>query len=296
LDRDGVYAPKGGMYEIINFFAKILKLQNVDIKLEFRVNAIKDQVVYGDHEYHKHFDLIVSSLDPTLTARLIGTEPPKKAAPPLSCSVVGLFGAVAPDISSTLPFQQVVMPHNTANFFAQLEAQELPESTMVFIHNYPQGDSINPDPTHATMAMLFTVPAKVMAKQEVEQFLRRQSLRVAKLLKLKVEPSTHSPLESLWLREPAQLGPEYYGEFGHPSGALYGHLQKPKETGPFHPVPYQSSCGWLWQVGAGVHPGGGIPGTVGGALIAVNKMLLALQKSPQRKRPSARLWTQRPEQ
>jgi len=83
--------------------------------------------------------------------------------------------------------------------------------------------------------------------------------------------------DELWLQAPLQLDPSYYAEFGHPSGALYGHLVEPLATGPFHPVRYRHALRWLWQAGAGVHPGGGIPGTLGGAMIVSDQISRSLQ-------------------
>ncbi|MCD0161634.1 NAD(P)/FAD-dependent oxidoreductase, partial [Deinococcus sp. 6YEL10] len=41
--------------------------------------------------------------------------------------------------------------------------------------------------------------------------------------------------------------------------------------GPLHPQPYRLTPD-LWQVGTGVHPGGGLPAILGGALI-VDRLL-----------------------
>ncbi len=70
------------------------------------------------------------------------------------------------------------------------------------------------------------------------------------------------------------LDPQYYGSFGEPHGALYGAARPLWMSGPLHqPAHHDLRTPWLWRVGASVHPGGGIPAVLGGAMIAVSKLL-----------------------
>ncbi len=72
------------------------------------------------------------------------------------------------------------------------------------------------------------------------------------------------------------LDPQYYGTGGEPHGALYGAARPPWQSGPFHRPSYNDRWRpWLWRVGASVHPGGGIPAVVGGAMIATERLLRA---------------------
>jgi phytoene desaturase len=73
------------------------------------------------------------------------------------------------------------------------------------------------------------------------------------------------------------LDPHYFGEWGGLGGALYGATHPFWQSGPFHAPAYSSPLRpWLWRVGASVHPGGGIPAVLGGALIATRRLLSRL--------------------
>ena len=64
---------------------------------------------------------------------------------------------------------------------------------------------------------------------------------------------------------------------GLAGGALYGKIQpvwrEGLSTGPYS----DRQRPWLWRVGASVHPGGGIPGVLGGAMISTGRLLKALE-------------------
>lgn len=269
LNEEGVHVPKHGMYSLVECLSEMLRLQNVKLRLGYTVEKIENGQVFGTDKCDNHFDAVVSNLDPVVTAKLASLQPPKSVKCPLSCSVVGLFGAIKPELSLKLPMHQVIVPANLDHFFRDLSQGELPESTMVFVHNYQCGQAGNPNQEHAVISVLFTVPAAEVSTNRLESFLEIQSARVARLMGL-------ASFEEIWVGEPLRLERSDYAEFGHPSGALYGHLVAPQSTGPFHPVPYRTTHEWLWQVGAGVHPGGGIPGTVGGAMIVSEKLLRRL--------------------
>ena len=72
------------------------------------------------------------------------------------------------------------------------------------------------------------------------------------------------------------LHPDYFASFGATGGALYGAGRPWWRSGPFHTPGYHSlRYRWLWRVGASVHPGGGIPAVLGGALISTGRLLRA---------------------
>jgi phytoene desaturase len=80
-----------------------------------------------------------------------------------------------------------------------------------------------------------------------------------------------------WVEDYQVLDPEYFAGFGATGGALYGAGRPWWQSGPFHRPGYSSlTRPWLWRVGASVHPGGGIPAVLGGALIGTGRMMKAL--------------------
>ena len=73
------------------------------------------------------------------------------------------------------------------------------------------------------------------------------------------------------------LHPRYFGARGEPRGALYGAVRPFWRSGPLHRPRYNDPRRpWLWRVGASVHPGGGIPAVLGGAMISTNRLLRRL--------------------
>ncbi|MFM6968001.1 MAG: FAD-dependent oxidoreductase, partial [Microbacteriaceae bacterium] len=59
--------------------------------------------------------------------------------------------------------------------------------------------------------------------------------------------------------------------------ALYGATHPAWRSGPFHSPAYNNPLRpWLWRVGASVHPGGGIPAVLGGALSSTKRLLARL--------------------
>jgi phytoene desaturase len=70
------------------------------------------------------------------------------------------------------------------------------------------------------------------------------------------------------------LDPSYFSEFGASGGSLYGTTRPIWQGGPFHLPSYNSLVRpWLWRVGASVHPGGGVPAVLGGAMSSIGSLL-----------------------
>lgn len=75
------------------------------------------------------------------------------------------------------------------------------------------------------------------------------------------------------------LHPKYFGGWGATGGALYGAARPFWQSGPFHRPRYSDrKRPWLWRVGASVHPGGGMPAVLGGAMISTSRLLSRLAK------------------
>lgn len=96
--------------------------------------------------------------------------------------------------------------------------------------------------------------------------MRAELDRISKVMGLEVS------IDSLF-EDKMILTPEYFGEWGSALGALYGKTNPLWMSGPFHNPQYRSIFRpWLQRVGASVHPGGGIPGVLGGTLISLRKL------------------------
>jgi phytoene desaturase len=99
------------------------------------------------------------------------------------------------------------------------------------------------------------------------EFVQRELARISTLIGLKEN------LGDLIL-DYQILDPKYFAEFGAQGGSLYGATRPIWQGGPFHSPGYTSLFRpWLWRVGASVHPGGGIPAVIGGAMNSVARLL-----------------------
>jgi phytoene desaturase len=75
------------------------------------------------------------------------------------------------------------------------------------------------------------------------------------------------------------LHPQYFAEGGAWGGAIYGDVRSSWQAGPLHQPPHRLAHGLngrVWQVGTSVHPGGGIPGVLGSALMVDEMISLSL--------------------
>jgi phytoene desaturase len=141
---------------------------------------------------------------------------------------------------------------------------------MAFL-NYYRGGEIYPN-DGGTLAVLLTAPANGREYGLEDPFVRREIERLSAMAGLK-EPATR------YFGGYEVFDPGYFGAWGSAGGALYGAVRPFWRSGPLHRPPYNDRRRpWLWRVGASVHPGGGIPAVLGGAMISTGRMLRSLLK------------------
>jgi phytoene desaturase len=141
---------------------------------------------------------------------------------------------------------------------------------MAFV-NYYRGGEIYPNAV-GTLAILLTAPANGREYGLKDPFVAREIERVSEAAGLP-GPAT-SYFDGYGLLDPA-----YFGGWGSEGGALYGAVRPFWRSGPLHRPRYnERRRPWLWRVGASVHPGGGIPAVLGGAMISTGRMLRSLVK------------------
>jgi len=143
-----------------------------------------------------------------------------------------------------------------------LEARREPATgTMVFVHGEPAREG-----RRATLSVLLTAAANGARYDLDHPFVARELARVERRLGV--------PALRERLRDHVVLDPAHFGRHGTPGGALYGDVRGLTRSGPLHDFPHRDPRRpWLYRVGAGVHPGGGIPAVLGGAMIAVERLL-----------------------
>ncbi|WP_425147036.1 phytoene desaturase family protein [Deinococcus sp.] len=194
-----------------------------------------------------HHAQIVSAIDPARLARLLE----KRASDaPLTVSGLAIYAAL-PDLSG-LPATSVITPDSYRDFAAAMSARALPPDTLALVHADGR-----------KLALLLTAPPNGEEYGVDHPWVRGQLQRVEERLGV---PGLLNELPS------AVLTPQFYAQGGAPGGAIYGRALPAWRSGPLHPQPYQLSKR-LWQVGTGVHPGGGIPAVLGGALMVASLMV-----------------------
>ena len=146
---------------------------------------------------------------------------------------------------------------------------------MAFVNRFRPGEVYPNDRT--TLAVLLTAPANGAEYGVDDPFVARELARISKVMGLDL------PLTE-YLGQSTVLHPEYFAGRGATGGALYGAARPFWRSGPFHRPRYAlkekpwrvGQTPWLYRVGSSVHPGGGIPAVLGGAMISTDRMLDSL--------------------
>ena len=141
---------------------------------------------------------------------------------------------------------------------------------MAFVNHYRAGEVYPND--GGTLALLLTAPANGKGYGLEDPFVEREVGRISQAIGLR-RPVT------AFFGEHLVLDPGYFGEWGSSGGALYGEARPFWRSGPLHRPRYNDRRRpWLWRVGASVHPGGGIPAVLGGAMISTGRLIRSLAK------------------
>jgi len=265
---DGVWVPEGGVYEIVRALAELARASGVELKTGEQVHRIEPGRVFAA-EVEYTADAVVSGLD---AGRLESILEPGKKLPQrrLSCSGIAVYAALKEELPAGLATHGVVLPSNPGALYESLEAGHEPEESMAFVDYYRPGEPY-PNEGHV-LALGLTAPANGREYGIDDAFVAREVARVSEKIGLP-KPAT------AYFAEHAVLHPRYFGAWGSAGGALYGAVRPFWMSGPLH-RPRYSDRGrpWLWRVGASVHPGGGIPAVLGGAMISTNRLLRFLGK------------------
>ena len=266
MARDGVWVPEGGVYELPLALHRLALQAGARVHTGERVVAVeKSRVRTVAAEYRA--DIVVSALDPGVLGELLGGGPRRVRG--LTCSGVAIYGVLDRPLPDGTATHSVVMPDDPAALHRSLASGVAPEQTMAFVNYYRAGE-IYPN-EKATVAVLLTAPADGRRYGLDATFVRRELGRISETMGLE-RPITES------LGDHEVLDPEYFSGWGATGGALYGATRPLWQSGPFHAPAYRDARRpWLWRVGASVHPGGGIPAVLGGAMTSVGKLLTTLR-------------------
>ncbi len=268
MAAEGVWVPEGGVYEIARSLERLARSSGVELKTGEPVHKIRPGKVFTSEEQYTT-DAVVSGLDPERLNRLLEGGW-KRPAGTLSCSGIAIYAAIQGELPARLSTHGVVLPSDPAALYASLEAVEEPDETMAFVDYYRPGEPY-PNRGHV-LALGLTAPANGREYGLEDAFVAREVERVSRMLGLP-KPVTE------YFGEHEILHPRYFGAWGSAGGALYGAVKPYWMTGPLHRPRYSDrKRPWLWRVGASVHPGGGIPAVLGGAMISSSRLLGFLGK------------------
>jgi len=267
MAREGVWVPEGGVNELPLALHRLAEHAGARVHLAEPVTAVSKGVVTTAAATYPA-DVIVSGLDRGTLDRMLGRTP--RRAPALSCSGVAIYAALENELPEGTATHSVVLPDDPAALHRSLDAGQVPDQTMAFL-NYYRPHEVYPN-ERATVAVLLTAPADGNAYDLESPWVAREVARVSAAVGL------DRPISELF-RDHVVLHPQYFAGWGSTGGALYGATNPLWQSGPFHRPGYTSlTRPWLWRVGASVHPGGGIPAVLGGAMIATNQLLGRLDR------------------
>ena len=261
MAREGIFVPQGGVYEIALALGRLATAAGANILTDTKVTSIRKGSVASSAGIFEA-DVVIGATDSEALAGLLAKR--RKAPKRRSCSGVAIFVTLKTPLPENIVTHSVIMPSDPAALHSALDNQKVPQETMAFLNYYRPGH-IYPN-TKATAAILLTAPANGEQFKLEDPFVQRELARISKLIGLDFNISD-------LIEDHEILDPSYFAEFGAAGGALYGETKPMWQGGPFHMPTYNAiSRPWLWRVGASVHPGGGIPAVIGGAIISVSSL------------------------
>ncbi|AHY47290.1 Phytoene dehydrogenase-related protein [Rubrobacter radiotolerans] len=264
MARDGVHVPEGGIYETVLALERLARDAGVEVRTGEAATKVAEGAVLTANSRYR-CDLVVGAVDEDRLEALTERER-KRPQARLSCSGVALYAAL--DRSLDLPPHSVVLPESPEALYRDLEAGREPETTMAFVNYYAPGE-VYPN-RRPTLAVLLTAPPNGRAYAPSDAFVEREVARVSEAVGLSRPATEYFAGETV-------LHPSYFEERGGSGGALYGRSRAFWRSGPLHRPRYNDRRRpWLWRVGASVHPGGGIPAVLGGAMISTARLLRGL--------------------
>lgn len=268
MAREGISVPVGGVYEIALALGRLAVEAGATLITNTKVTKVRKGLVSTENKDFEA-DIVIGATDAQVLSRLLGKK--VSANRRVSCSGVAVFVTLKKPLPEHVVTHSVIMPSDPSKLHSALDAKAVPEETMAFLNYYKPGH-IYPN-RKATAAILLTAPANGKNFELDNPFIQRELARISQMIGLDVNISE--------LIEDYQiLDPSYFSEFGADGGSLYGSTRPIWQGGPFHLPSYSSLFRpWLWRVGASVHPGGGVPAVIGGAMSSVARLLAVIGKT-----------------
>ncbi|GEM47669.1 phytoene desaturase family protein [Deinococcus cellulosilyticus] len=246
--------PVGGIHELVLRLKAACVHLGVQILEHTPVTKVKPDRIDTTAGFFS--GTVISTLDFERLRVLMGEQVQKPAR--LSCSGVVLYAVLQEELE--LPFHSVILPESTRALARDLQNLRQTASPMVFVNHY-RPHHIYPENRLPVLSIGLTAAPDGQRFDAGHPWLQEQLHRVESVLQVSIQDK----MQDVALLDPFQLS--RWGAWG---GAIYGRLNSAWRAGPFH-VPGHRYRG-VWLAGTSVHPGGGIPATLGGALILHQRM------------------------
>ena len=263
MSEQGILVPAGGVNELPQYLAELAIRAGAEINFGCKVLSIRKGEVATEHKSYK-CDVVISAVDNEIAQKLISGKT-SKPANSRSCSGVAIYAVLNKPLPAATVTHSVVMPDNPTDLYQRLKKNMQPNQTMAFVNYYKPGEIYQN--TKSTVAVLLTAAANGERADLRTEWVRRELQRISQAIGL--EESIDSIFETYEI-----LHPKYFAGIGGPLGAIYGKKNPLWLSGPFHSPSYRSILRpWLYRVGASVHPGGGMPAVMGGAMNSIRALL-----------------------
>ena len=258
-----IAVPRGGVNELPQYLAALAERAGCQIILKSKVVAIRKNLVITDKESFA-CDVVVSAIDEEKSKELLSGKKPRPAKS-RSCSGIAIYAVLKEHLPDKTVTHSVVMPDEPEDLYRSLKKNQQPGQTMAFVNYYLPGDIyLNSKPT---VAVLLTAAADGSKADLTTPWVKSELERISSVMGL------DQRIDSLF-EDYQVLHPQYFETVGGPLGAIYGRKNPLWRSGPFHSPSYRSLIRpWLYRVGASVHPGGGMPAVMGGAMNAIRGLL-----------------------
>lgn len=263
MSEQQIAVPRGGVNELPKYLAQLAVNSGCEIVLNSKVKSVrKNLVVTAEKSYG--CDIVISAIDEEKTKELITGRKPTPAKS-RSCSGVAIYAVLKKPLPKDTVTHSVVMPDEPEQLYENLKRNQQPKQTMAFVNYYLPGDIYQN--TKPTVAVLLTAAADGSRADVTTPWVSSELERISKVMGLSQR------IDELF-EDYQVLHPEYFETVGGPLGAIYGRKNPLWRSGPFHSPRYRSlSRPWLYRVGASVHPGGGMPAVMGGAMNSIRGLL-----------------------
>jgi phytoene desaturase len=258
---DGGWYSDGGVYSIVEALARPL-----DVRCGARVDAIEPGAVRLEDGTRLRADAVISNADVLRTHELLGTRPPlRRLRPTMSCFLLYLgTDRVQP---SLLHHTLLVGPAYRSFIRAVTRGRTLPSSFSTYVHAPARTEPGMAPPGGDSLAILLPVPN---LRADVRWETAADGLRDALVADLERSFGLSGLGDSV--RVEHRMTPvDFEREFGAVDGNAFA-VEPTLHQSAYFRAPNRIGRG-LYHVGAGTHPGAGIPGVLLGAEVTAGLVL-----------------------